>query len=147
MANLMKSVGNFQANVGIFSADLHLIITYITAGILIIIGIGLAVVSFVPMKPWVCNEQSLKNKADADCKSASTAEDCKDSEQAYMKEKTRCNTKAKQPWLLWFLVLIPIAIIMVLISRWWNHLVHTNRTAAQIGGTMFEAQTAKNIFS
>jgi Mg2+/citrate symporter len=147
MTNLMKSVGNFQANVGMFSADLHLIITYITAGILIIIGIGLAVVSFVPMKPWVCNEQSLKDEENTNCNPDPTTKDCKDSEEAYMKEKTRCNTKAKQPWLLWFLVLIPIAIIMVLISRWWNHLVHTNRTAAQIGGTISEAQIAKNIFS
>uniref|UniRef100_A0A6C0LGU1 Uncharacterized protein n=1 Tax=viral metagenome TaxID=1070528 RepID=A0A6C0LGU1_9ZZZZ len=56
-----KSVGNFQANVGIFSADIGVIISYITAGILILIAIGLAITALVPMKPWDCNDlQYLK---------------------------------------------------------------------------------------
>ena len=46
-----KSVGNFQANVGIFSADIGVIISYVTAGILILVAIGLAITAFVPMKP------------------------------------------------------------------------------------------------
>ena len=138
-----KSVGNFQANVGIFSADIGVIISYVTAGILIIVAIGLAIAAFVLMKPWNCdNQQELNDNIKTFCSNGQdkslTCSNAKD-------ENKRCNTKVKQPQLLWFLLLIPGAILLVFIAKYWDKLVHRNKTAAQIGGTMFELNTLKNL--
>ena len=43
------------------------------------------------------------------------------------------------------IIFIVLAIIMISISLLWNHLTHTNRTAAQIAGTMTEINIAKNM--
>ena len=146
--NTLKSICDFQANVGYFSADINLIITYITAGIMIIAAIVLAIMSFIPRKPFDCNDDTinaLKQDKDIECSSSFTSSDCKSSEQDYNNEVKRCNTKVKQPQLLWFLLLIPFAILIVFLARYWNKLVHRNRAAAQIGGTMFELNTLKDF--
>ena len=138
-----KSVGNFQANVGIFSADIGVIISYVTAGILIIVAIGLAITAFVPMKPWNCDDlKQLRQNEIVQCiPPPADPRICNDAKD----EIKRCNTKVKQTWLLWFLLLIPLAVLIVIFSRWWKHYVHTNRTAAQVGGTLFELNTLKNF--
>ena len=141
-----KSVGNFQANVGIFSADIGVIISYVTAGILILVAIGLAITAFVPMKPWDCTDlDDLKQTMETECQNPQFPKVCKDAQNDYTNEKKRCNTKVKQTWLLWFLLLIPLAVLIVIFSRWWDHYVHTNKTAAQVGGTLFELNTLKNF--
>ena len=128
----MTQLGDFQANVGKFSADIGLIISYIIAGILIIIGIVLAIIAFIPQKPGDCNKDDI-------CKTlGKTSNDCKE-------ETNRCNKKKPHYMLLWFLILIPTGIIIVLFSRWWKHYVHTNRTAAQVGGTLFEINTVRDL--
>ena len=143
MGNLVKSVGNFQANVGIFSADIGVIISYVTAGILIIVAIGLAITAFVPMKPWNCDDQQeLNDNIKTFCGNGQDKSiQCSDAKD----ENKRCNTKVKQTWLLWFLLLIPLAVLIVIFSKWWDHYVHTNKTAAQVGGTLFELNTLKNF--
>lgn len=144
-----KSVGDFQENVGIFSADIGVIISYITAGILIIIAIGLAIAAFVPMKPWDCKDlddlKQLRQNEIAMCTPPVNQKICKDAQNDYNNEKKRCDTKVKQTWLLWFLLLIPLAVLIVIFSKWWDHYVHTNKTAAQVGGTLFELNTFKNF--
>lgn len=129
-----KSVGNFQANVGKLDADINVIVSYFVAGILIITAIVLAILAFIPIKPWDCTK-------DEQCSIfGEESQECKE-------ETKRCNTPTKHTWLLWFLFLIPLAILIVLGMKWWDNLVHTNKTAAEIGGTMFELQAAKDIFS
>ena len=142
-----KSVGDFQANVGIFSADIGVIISYVTAGILILVAIGLAIAAFVPMKPWDCKDlDDLKQEMQTKCLAPQIPQViCNDAKTDYNHENKRCNTKVKQTWLLWFLLLIPFAVLMVIFSRWWKHYVHTNKTAAQVGGTLFELNTLKNF--
>jgi hypothetical protein len=141
-----KSVGDFQANVGIFSADIGVIISYVTAGILILIAIGLAITAFVPMKPWDCGDlNDLKQTMLNECPSPQLPQVCNNAKDNYNKEEKRCNTKVKQTWLLWFLLLIPLAILIVIFSKWWDNFVHKNKTAAQVGGTLFELNTLKNF--
>lgn len=147
-----KSIGDFQANVGTVSSDLSLMVTYIFAGILILIAIGLAITALIPMKPWDCIDLGvLKNNVNFNCDNQTVAQfgqkACDDAKEAYNNEQDRCNTPVRQTWLLWFLFLIPLAVIIIFVNRWWNHLVHTNKTAAIIQGTGFELQTARNIFS
>lgn len=137
-----KSVGDFQANVGIFSADIGVIISYVTAGILILIAIGLAITALIPMKPWDCeDQQELNSDIQSNCGQDESSILCKNAQE----ENNRCNTKIKHLWLLWFLLLIPLAVLIVLFSKWWDHYLHTNRTAAQVGGTLFELNTLKNF--
>lgn len=128
----MTQLGDFQANVGKFSADMGLIVSYIIAGILILIAIVLAIFAFIPTKPGDCDKDDI-------CKTfGAQSSDCKE-------ETDRCNKKKPHYMLLWFLILIPIGIIIVLFSKWWKHYVHTNRTAAQVGGTLFEINTARDL--
>lgn len=147
-----KSIGDFQANVGTVSSDLSLMVTYIFAGIIILIAIGLAITALIPMKPWDCIDLGvLKNNVNFNCDNQTVAQfgqkACDDAQKAYDNEQDRCNTPVRQTWLLWFLFLIPLAVIIIFVNRWWNHLVHTNKTAAIVQGTGFELQTARNIFS
>ncbi len=146
-----KSIGNFQANVGLFSSNLTLIVSYITAIILIIIAIVFAIMAFIPTKPSNCDDLSLlkeaKNSACSISPDFNNNNPCKIATQQFNDEQTRCNTLTKPTWLLWFLLFIPLAIIIVLIARWWFNYVHTNKTAAEIGGTLFELQTVKDLFS
>ena len=109
-----------------------LIVSYIIAGILILIAIVLAIFAFIPTKPRDCDKDDI-------CKTYSAQSiDCKE-------ETDRCNKKKPHYILLWFLILIPIGIIIILFSKWWKHYVHTNRTAAQVGGTLFEINTARDL--
>ena len=140
-----KSIGDFQANVGIFSADLSVMISYITAAILVIIAIGLGITAFIPMKPWDCGDLDSKKKFMNEVCDNYQDPTCKDAKQDYNDEKERCNTKVKNTWLLWFLLLIPLAVLIIVFSKWWDHYVHTNKTAAQVGGTLFELNTLKNF--
>ncbi len=128
----MTQLGDFQANVGKFSADMGLIVSYIIAGILILIAIVLAIFAFIPTKPSDCDKDDICKTFDAQ------SMDCTE-------ETDRCNKKKPHYMLLWFLILIPIGIIIVLFSKWWKHYVHTNRTAAQVGGTLFEINTARDL--
>lgn len=101
-------------------------------------------ITFIPIKPFDCNDNkinALKQEKEIDCSPPIIESVCKSSEQDYNNEVNRCNTKVKQPRLLWFLLLIPFAILIVFLARYWNKLVHTNKTAAQIVGTMFEINT------
>ena len=129
----MSKLGDFQANVGIYSADVGLIGSYIVAGIMIIAGILLAILAFVPMAPGDCNKASICLQY------GNNSNKCK-------VETDRCNKKTKNYGLLFFLLLIPLAIGLVLYNRWWKNYVHTNKTAAQIGGTLFEMNQAANLF-
>ena len=128
----MSKIGDFQANVGIFSADMSVIVSYIIATLLIITAIVLAIIAFIPTKPDDCI------KDDICLTEGQNSQECKD-------ETARCNKKKPNYILLLFLILIPIAIIIVLFSKWWDHYVKTNRTAAQVGGTMFEIDTARDL--
>lgn len=127
-----KQVGDFQANVGKASADIDVIVSYIIAGILILVAIGFAIVAFIPMKPDDCISDetcSVYGKPSSQC----------------ISEENRCNKKKPNHKFLLFLILIPIAVIIVILAKVWDHAVHTNKTIAQINGTMAEVGMARDI--
>jgi len=146
-----KAIGDFQADVGKISADISLISAYIIAGILIITSIILSVLAFIPMSPGDCDDshtQFLKRAMDTSCQPPMDSQSiCKQATEDYNNEKERCNTKTKHYWLLFFLFLIPLAIGIVLLARWWQNYTRVNKTAAQIGGTVAEVQFVKSIFN
>lgn len=141
-----KSVGNFQANVGKVSADISVIISYVIAGILVLTAIGFTIIALIPMSPWDCEDlDDLKQTKDRICNTNPQSPICIKSQNDYNKENKRCNTKVRHTALLWVLLLIPLAVFIVFFSKWWDKYVHTNKTAAQIGGTLFELNTLGNL--
>lgn len=155
-----KSVGDFQANVGKTVGSVQVIVSYITAGILILTAIGLAIAAMIPMKPWNCTKDYL-NELEKNKYSACTTQSppisppmppiigpgspaCTEATQDYKDEQKRCSTKVKQTWLLWFLLLIPLAVIIVIISRVINHAIQTNTSFAQAFATLWEFSALTN---
>ena len=157
-----KSVGDFQANVGKTVGSVQVIVSYITAGILILTAIGLAIAAMIPMKPWNCTKDYLNELAQNEntvCTPQSPpmppmppmppiigpkSSACKEAKQDYEDEQKRCSTKVKQTWLLWFLLLIPLAVIIVIISRVINHAIQTNTSFAQAFATLWEFSALTN---
>lgn len=116
----LNSLGNFQADVGKFDANMGVISAYIFAAFLIIIAIIFTVLALEKTKSADCVEKS--------------------------KNPENCEEKRRYEY-LWALILIPIAIAIVYFSKMWKNFVYKNKTAAQIGGTMFEYNTVKQLFS
>lgn len=153
-----KSVGDFQANVGKTVGSVQVIFSYITAGILILTAIGLAIAAMIPMKPWNCTKDYLNELAQNENTVCTTQSPpisqhpiigpgspaCIEATQDYGDEQKRCSTKVKQTWLLWFLLLIPLAVIIVIISRVINHAIQTNTSFAQAFATLWEFSALTN---
>lgn len=118
----MTKFGDFQAEVGKVSSSIGLIFAYIFGGIAVLIAIGIAIWSFIPTKAeW----------------ETCVGDDC---------EKHKDEEKKRHPvMLLASLGLIIFAALIIGFSYWWNKLVHTNRTAAQIGGTAAEINWARSL--
>ena len=115
-----KQIGNFQADVGRADSTMGLIFAYITAGIMILIAIILTISAFIPQEDPSCKDDPLQPKP--------------------------CPKKRNYA-LLWGLILIPIAILIVYVTKSWNHLVMTNKNAAIADGTMAEVNWFSNLFN
>ncbi len=115
-----KQIGNFQADVGRADSTMGLIFAYITAGIMILIAIILTISAFIPQKDQTCKDDPFQQKP--------------------------CPKKRNYA-LLWGLILIPIAILIVYVTKYWNHLVMTNKNVAIADGTMAEANWFSNLFN
>jgi len=143
-----KNVGDFQAGVGKVGADMGMIMSVIFAVILVIIAIVLTVIALIPVTPGDCPEavkiaQQTKDNA---CNNMLPLGNCDSETRALAEAKKHCATKEKRLVLLFGLLLIPLAALIVGLSYWWRREVHSNRTAAQVGGTMFELGALDDIF-
>ena len=118
----MQNLGNFQAGMGKIGADANLMGAYIGATILILIAVGFGVMAFVPMTSGDCNENNN------DVLSQNT-----------------CEKKNYYWFLLISLGLVLLAIFTVWSAKWWKQEITHNKTAQEVGGTLFEAQLVKNI--
>ena len=128
----MKMIGDFLANLGIFSADLSYISSIILCTILILIGVGMSLLAFIPSKPSNCNKVNICKKFGND------SEECKD-------ETKRCNKKTNNWTLLLFLLLIPLGLGIFYLARWWKNYIHHHRTASQVVGTLEGVEIVKDI--
>ena len=148
MGKSFKDFINFQKKVGYAGDDMKVIVAYIFAGILTIIAISLAIVAFIPMKPWDCDNDILQGKKDYMNSGICDTQDtlaynkhmCQDARNDYNSEKKRCNTKVKNLRLLWFLLLIPLGILIVIFYKWYDNFIHHNKMFAVFDGTELEAQ-------
>ena len=115
-----NSIENFQADVGRADSSIGLIIAYIMTGIMILIALILTISAFIPREDQSCKDDPLQPKP--------------------------CPKKPNYE-LLWRLILIPIAILIVFISNFWNRLVMSNKNVAIADGTMAEANFFSNLFN
>ena len=142
-----SSIGDFQANVGNVSADVGVVAAYVMAVILIIVGIVMGIMALIPTSPINCDIDQLRTQASFQCTPPVISQvNCDMANKTLAQEQQRCSIKRRNLWLLLGLLLIPLAIGLVWYSRWWMHLVHTNRGAAQVGGAMAEINIAESIF-
>lgn len=144
-----KDIGDFQAGVGQVDSEIGVVMSYIAAVFFIILGIVMVIYALIPTKSMGCTtweEQEAKEHACTGLPGTSSSQICKDATKALKHKEAICNKKTRKYWFLLGILFIPLAIFIVWYAKWWNHFTHTNRTAAQIGGTMAEANIISNMF-
>lgn len=141
-----KDIGKFQSNVGKVGADISLITSVIIAVFLILVSIVLTILAFIPAKPSDCPDvvDSAKKQRDIDCSSIN--EECDQAKETLSNAEKHCATKRSRYELLYGLLLIPIALLIVGLAYWWKQEVNTSKTAAQVGGALFEIGMLQDIF-
>lgn len=115
-----KQLGNFQADVGRADASMSVIGAYFSAILFIFLGIGMAIMAFIPSQSPTCIP---KNEPDNKC------------------------PKKRNYGLLLGLLLIPLAILIVYSSKYWSNLVHHNKNVAIADGTATEVNWLSNMFN
>ena len=145
-----KQVGDFQAGVGKAGADIGVVMSTIFAVILIIIAITMAVFALIPEKPWDCPDRvtSAQQQVEEMCTAQPLlgVTECNNQRTDLANAKQYCSTKHKRLYLLFGLLLIPLALLMIWLSHWWRREVHHSKTAAQVGGTLFELGALQDLF-
>ena len=133
-----KDIGNFQQNVGKASSDINVFSSMIFGGILIVIGIVLAIFAFIPYNDDI-------NKS---CGGADSDNTCFTSG-GYCDAKTKkCVIKRKRYYLIIPAVfLILISILIMYGSRLWQKEVYKNKSLAEVGGTLEEVNLVENLFN
>ena len=57
----------------------------------------------------------------------------------------QCDTGIKWPFLIGAVILLGVAVLVVWYSRTYNAIVHSSRTASEIGGTLAEANMVRRF--
>jgi len=120
MSKFLKKVGNFQANVGRMDASFGVISAYIFLALAIIASIVAVVYALIPMKPFGCDDN-------------------------FPDPTGECKKKVRHYGLFWVLLIIPVAILIVYLSKTWKTAVDSNKSLAQLDGTFAEANMVKQF--
>jgi hypothetical protein len=133
-----KDIGNFQQNVGKASSDINVFSSIIFGGILIVIGIVLAIFAFIPYNDDI-NKSCGGSDSDNTCFSSG----------GYCDAKTKkCIVKRKRYYLIIPAVfLILFSLLIMYGSRLWQKEVYSNKDMAELGGTIEEVDLVKNLFN
>jgi len=142
-----KKVGDFQAGVGKIGADVGVITATIFAVILIIVAIVMTIMALIPVKPWDCPDRvtSAQKRVNFMC-TGKFQQGCSNARTDLMNTKKYCSTKSRRLILLLGLLFIPLALLMVWGAHWWKREVHHSKTAAEIGGSLFEYNALQGLF-
>jgi hypothetical protein len=145
-----KQVGDLQAGVGKVGADIGVVISTIFAVILIIIAITMVIFALIPVNPLDCPDRvtAAQQQVETMCSTPPllSVTQCTNKRTDLDNAKQYCSTKHKRLYLLFGLLLIPLALLMIWLSHWWRREVHHSKTAAQVGGTMFELGALQDLF-
>jgi hypothetical protein len=132
-----KEIGDFQQNVGKASSDINLVGSIVFGSIFGIIGLGLCIGAFIPYQE---NINCSGNDSDSACSFNKDIVCSVDKRDCYIK---------KRPYFLIIpgIFMIGISILIIYMSYFWKKEVYSNRSLAEVGGTMTEIDMAKNLFS
>ena len=149
----VKNVVDFQANVGSAEADIGVVVAYVFAGILVLVGVGGAIYGLIPRTPPDCsfNIDSAQSKVNMMCQrnlsEATGADACDTAKQKLARVKAACAKKSPNYAFLAFLLFIPLGIGVVMLSRLNRHFVKSNKSYAAVEGTMGEISALKQALS
>lgn len=144
MGNLnTKDIGDTQESVGKVGAEVNMIGAYFIAAIMILFAIAAAIMAFIPTNSVNCDKD--QQQVDFLCNEPVLAQDQCDNAKIKL-ASDKCSVKTKKYALLFFLLLIPLALFIVWYAKWWKNMVYTNRTAAEIGGAATEVSIFNGLF-
>ena len=154
MGNITEKVGDFQASVGILDADVKVVGAWVVAVILTVFGVGLGIMALIPHKPKDCpntvNDASqrvhtLCTNRILSFSRGGSATMCNQAKQDKQAAEEHCAKKVQSLWMLLGLLLIPLAVGIVWLAKWWQRMVEQNRTVAQVIGTIDEVDVFDKI--
>ena len=110
---------------------------------MILFAIVFAIAAFIPSSSINCDND--QRQVDFLCSDPVLAQDqCDNAKKKLAADK--CGVKTRKYYLLFFLLLIPLALFIVWYAKWWKNMVYTNRTAAEIGGAATEIGIFNELF-
>ena len=142
-----KQVGDFQAQVGRKDADINVAVAWGVGVVLVLTAIVMTIVALIPRRPIDCPDKvdEANDQVKILCKGSMLQDMCEGAKHDLAKAKQYCATKEKTLWLLWGLLLIPLAVLIIFVARWWQGETRHSRSVAQLGGTMTEVGLARDL--
>ena len=136
MGNLGENLLTFGANVGRLESKRQLLNTYLFGGFFIIIGCVFAYLSFIPTLPISCYNNSEQKTADTICNNPNKDQKaCDNATNILEQKKKNCTVKTKhRSFLIISFILIAIAIISIIYSRYRDNVIQTSLKAIAKGG-------------
>jgi hypothetical protein len=142
---LGNQVGSAQTSIGQASSEIGIIVSYFIGAILILSGIACIVFALIPTKQFGCNSDQEQIDVDNDC-FKKDSDDCEQAQDALAKKIEKCSVKTRKYIFLLGGLLIPVAILIIWYSKWWNKKTHENPGFAQIGAMTMEAGLLSEVF-
>lgn len=146
---LGNQVGSAQTSIGQASSEMGVIVSYFIGAILILIGIGFIIFALIPTKQFNCNTDQEKIDSDNICRNPTNTEaedECNKSKSDLAAKIEKCSVKTRKYIFLLGGLLIPVAILIIWYSKWWNKKTHENPGFAQIGAMTMEAGLLSQVF-
>jgi hypothetical protein len=144
---LGNQVGSAQTSIGQASSEIGVIVSYFIGAILILSGIACIVFALVPTKKFDCNSDQEQMNSDFICNKYPVDSDGCDKAKSDLDLKNKeCSVKTRKYIFLLGGLLIPIAILIIWYSKWWNKKTHENPGFAQIGAMTMEAGLLSKVF-
>ena len=143
-----KQVGDFQAQVGRKDADINVAVAWGVGVVLLLTAVVMTIIALIPRKPIDCPDDvnDANDQVKILCDGGILQDECKDAKQDLAKAQKHCATKEKTLWLLWGLLLIPLAALIIFLARWWQRETRHSRSVAQLGGAVTEVGLARDLF-
>ena len=142
---LGNQVGSAQTSIGQASSEIGVIVSYFIGATLILSGIACIVFALIPTKQFDCNSDQEQIDVDSYCFEEGSSQ-CKQAQAALAKKIQKCSVKTRKYIFLLGGLLIPVAILIIWYSKWWNKKTHENPGFAQIGAMTMEAGLLSQVF-
>lgn len=134
---LGNQVGTAQTSIGQASSEMGVIVSYFIGVILILTGIASIIFALIPTKQFGCNTDQDQIDSDNICDNFPSQ--CAKEKSDLAAKIQKCSVKTRKYIFLLGGLLIPVAILIIWYSKWWNKKTHENPGFAQLGAMTMEA--------